>query len=70
MNWVSTGNTESGDDLALIFWGPKKPLNSNVEAFYREAYHQEYEEVGFVHWELVECMTPNEYISRYGSKPN
>jgi hypothetical protein len=47
--WVTTGRTESGDDLAILFWDCK-PTQKQGDAAYKTIYPDEYSEVGFVNW--------------------
>jgi hypothetical protein len=49
--WVSHGNTESGDPIAILLW-PKMPLRSEVKKVYMELYPDEYEEVGQVYFDI------------------
>ena len=51
--WVVFGRTESGDDLPILLF-KSKPSKDRVNAEYREMLPEEYEEIGFVHWQLDE----------------
>lgn len=55
--WVTTGNTESGDDLEILLWD-HEPTDEEVDARYRETNEIEYEEVGFVHHSTQEATLP------------
>jgi hypothetical protein len=45
--WVTTGRTESGDDIGPYAWG-FEPTKEEVECRLREDWPEEFEEVGFV----------------------
>lgn len=46
--WVTTGRTESGDDVGPYVWG-HKPTAKEVKAILRADWPEEFAEVGFVH---------------------
>jgi hypothetical protein len=48
--WVSSGRTESGDDLMPVIWS-RKPSPEEVDAAYADLYPDE-QEVGGVDWML------------------
>lgn len=50
--YITKGITESGDDLPVVLWKGRKPKNEEVDAKYRELLPEEYEEVGFVNWDI------------------
>jgi len=50
--YVTKGITESSDDLPMILWKGRKPTDEEVDAKYQELLPEEYEDVGFVNWEL------------------
>lgn len=52
IHFVTRGVTESGDDLPTVYWGTQAPTDEEVDNWYREWSPIEYEEVGFVNWEL------------------
>ncbi|QIV65938.1 hypothetical protein Cp1R7AA1_169 [Mesorhizobium phage Cp1R7A-A1] len=45
--WVTTGSTESGDDIGPYVWA-FEPTGAEVESRLRAALPEEYESVGFV----------------------
>jgi hypothetical protein len=51
MMYVLIGHTESGDSLEPVIFR-EKPSNKRVEELLRDVYREEYEEVGFVHWDI------------------
>ena len=52
--WATHGTTESGDDLPIVLWFDK-PSDEEIDAWYKNWAPEEYSEVGFVHWNLVEA---------------
>lgn len=53
--WVSSGITESGDDLKILIWH-HKPLNDEVNLAYKQLYPTEYEVVGYVNFNITEAI--------------
>jgi hypothetical protein len=49
--WVSYGKTESGDDLTILLWDVR-PTMAEVDTVYEEIYPEEYDEVGFVNFNI------------------
>jgi len=53
MVYVVHGQTESGDELQPLVW-KDRPTIPMIEGALRRMYPIEYEQVGFVNWELVQ----------------
>jgi hypothetical protein len=53
--WIAKGDTESGDELQVLIF-ELKPSREEVEKIYRRLYPIEYEEVGFVHFDISEPL--------------
>lgn len=52
--WVSSGTTESGDELSIFLW-ETEPSRAEVEQLYRELMPDEFDEEwgpGFVHFDI------------------
>lgn len=50
--YATYGTTESGDDLQIVVWN-HLPQTDEIDNLYKEYYPEEYEEVGFVHWQIM-----------------
>jgi hypothetical protein len=50
--YATYGTTESGDILQIIVWN-HVPLVDEIDKIYEEWYPSEYEEVGFVNWQIM-----------------
>ena len=51
--YVTHGTTESGDVLQLLLWA-HNPTDEMVEDAYREMYPEEFKEIGFVNWDIMQ----------------
>lgn len=50
--YVTYGTTESGDALQLLLWD-HNPTDEMVEDAYRDMYPEEFEQIGFVNWDIM-----------------
>lgn len=51
--WIVDGHTESSDHFCEVF--AYEPTEEQVDAHLAAVMPEEYEEVGFTHWELRRC---------------
>jgi hypothetical protein len=51
-DYLTTGLTESSDKIPSVLWKGRKPTHEEVDAKYKELLPYEYEEVGFVNWDI------------------
>lgn len=52
--FATYGSTESGDDLPVLLW-KEEPSKDAVNDVYRSILPEEYDEVGFVCWKVMEA---------------